>query len=260
MAHDVLLRMEGISKTFPGVKALDGVNLEVKAGTVHALMGENGAGKSTLMKCLFGIYNKDAGHIYLEGKEVDFKSSKEALDNGVAMVHQELNQALKRNVMDNIWLGRYPKIAGIMVDEHKMRKDTEAVFEELGINVDVRRIMGDMPVSQRQMVEIAKAVSYNSKVIVFDEPTSSLTEEEVEHLFEIINMLRDRGVGIIYISHKMAEIKRISDEITVMRDGQWVATRPAAELEMNDIIRLMVGRELTNQFPPKTNKIGKVKL
>ena len=260
MGHDVLLKMEGISKTFPGVKALDNVKLEVKAGTVHALMGENGAGKSTLMKCLFGMYVKDSGHIYLEGKEIDFKSSKEALDNGVAMVHQELNQALKRNVMDNIWLGRYPKIAGIMVDEHKMRQDTEAIFKELGIDVDVHRIMGDMPVSQRQMVEIAKAVSYNSKVIVFDEPTSSLTEEEVEHLFDIINMLRDRGVGIIYISHKMAEIKRISDEITIMRDGQWVATEPAANLEMNDIIRLMVGRELTNQFPPKTNKPGEVSL
>ena len=260
MAHDVLLRMEGISKRFPGVKALDNVNLEVKAGTVHALMGENGAGKSTLMKCLFGIYNKDAGHIYLDGKEIDFKSSKEALDNGVAMVHQELNQALKRNVVDNIWLGRYPKVAGLMVNEHKMRVDTEAIFKELGINVDLYRIMGDMPVYQRQMVEIAKAVSYNSKIIVFDEPTSSLTEEEVEHLFDIINMLRDRGVGIIYISHKMAEIKRISDEITVMRDGQWVATKPAAELEMNDIIRLMVGRELTNQFPEKTNVVKEVTL
>ena len=260
MAHDVLLRMEGISKRFPGVKALANVNLEVKAGTVHALMGENGAGKSTLMKCLFGIYNKDAGHIYLDGKEIDFKSSKEALDNGVAMVHQELNQALKRNVVDNIWLGRYPKVAGLMVNEHKMRVDTEAIFKELGINVDLYRIMGDMPVSQRQMVEIAKAVSYNSKIIVFDEPTSSLTEEEVEHLFDIINMLRDRGVGIIYISHKMAEIKRISDEITVMRDGQWVATKPAAELEMNDIIRLMVGRELTNQFPEKTNVVKEVTL
>ena len=260
MPKDVLLRMVDITKTFPGVKALDHVSLEVKAGTVHALMGENGAGKSTLMKCLFGIYNKDEGHIYLEGKEVNFKSSKEALDNGVAMVHQELNQALKRSVMDNIWLGRYPKMMGIAVNEKKMYKDTKAIFDELGIDVDPKRIMSTMPVSQRQMVEIAKAVSYNSKVIVFDEPTSSLTEEEVEHLFKIINMLRDRGVGIIYISHKMAEIKRISDEITVMRDGTWVATRPAAELEMGQIIKLMVGRELTNQFPPKTNKPGEVYL
>ena len=259
MGQDVLLQMEGICKSFPGVKALDNVSLTVHRGTVHALMGENGAGKSTLMKCLFGIYAKDSGHIYLDGKEIDFKSSREALDNGVAMVHQELNQALKRNVMDNIWLGRYPTTAGF-VKEKKMYNDTMAVFDELGIKVDPKRIMSTMPVSQRQMVEIAKAVSYNSKVIVFDEPTSSLTEEEVEHLFEIINMLRDRGVGIIYISHKMAEIKRISDYITVMRDGQWVATEKAEDLEMADIIRLMVGRELTNQFPPKTNVPGDVYL
>ena len=260
MEENVLLQMTDITKTFPGVKALDHVSLTVKRGTVHALMGENGAGKSTLMKCLFGIYAKDGGHIYLDGKEINFKSSKEALENGVAMVHQELNQALKRSVMDNLWLGRYPKVGGIMVNESKMYKDTLKVFDELGIKVDPHRIMSTMPVSQRQMVEIAKAVSYNSKVIVFDEPTSSLTEEEVEHLFKIINMLRDRGVAIIYISHKMAEIKRISDEITIMRDGTWVATRPAAELEMNDIIRLMVGRELGNQFPPKTNKPGEVYL
>ena len=261
MEQDILLQMVGISKSFPGVKALDNVSLNVHGGTVHALMGENGAGKSTLMKCLFGIYSKDSGHIYLEGKEIDFKSSREALDNGVAMVHQELNQALKRSVMDNIWLGRYPTVmGGLAVNEKKMYKDTMAVFEELDIKVDPYRIMCTMPDSQRQMVEIAKAVSYNSKVIVFDEPTSSLTEEEVEHLFKIINMLRDRGVGIIYISHKMAEIKRISDYITVMRDGQWIATERAADLEMNDIIRLMVGRELTNQFPPKTNVPGDVYL
>ncbi len=258
MEQTVLLRMTNITKSFPGVRALDKVSLEVKAGTVHALMGENGAGKSTLMKCLFGIYSKDSGHIYLEDREVDFSSSKEALANGVAMVHQELNQALKRTVMDNLWLGRYPKLAGFVVDEAKMYRDTTAIFEELGIHVDPKRIMSTMPVSQRQMVEIAKAVSYHSKVIVFDEPTSSLTEEEVEHLFQIIHMLRERGMGIIYISHKMAEIKRISDEITVMRDGRHVATRPAAELEMNDIIRLMVGRELGNQFPPKTNQPGEV--
>jgi len=256
MAQDILLKMMDITKTFPGVKALDHVSFSLEAGTVHALMGENGAGKSTLMKCLFGIYSKDSGTILLEGREIDFKSSKEALENGVAMVHQELNQALKRTVMDNIWLGRYPRKGGVMVDEKKMYNDTMAVFKELEIDVDPKRIMSTMPVSQRQMVEIAKAVSYNSKVIVFDEPTSSLTEEEVDHLFKIINMLRSRGVGIIYISHKMAEIKRISDTITIMRDGTHVVTKPAAELEMNDIIRLMVGRELTNQFPPKTNQVG----
>lgn len=260
MEHDVLLQMTDICKEFPGVKALDHVSLTVKRGTVHALMGENGAGKSTLMKCLFGMYAKNSGQIFLEGKEINFKNSKEALENGVAMVHQELNQALKRNVMDNLWLGRYPKIAGVMVNEKKIYDDTKAVFKELGIDVDPKRIMSTMPVSQRQMVEIAKAVSYNSKVIVFDEPTSSLTEQEVEHLFKIINMLRDRGCGIIYISHKMAEILRISDEVTIMRDGQYVATRPSSELTTDEIIRLMVGRELTNQFPPKTNTPGEIAL
>ena len=260
MEKDVLLQMTGICKEFPGVKALDQVSLTVKKGTVHALMGENGAGKSTLMKCLFGIYEKDSGTITLEGKEINFKNSKEALENGVAMVHQELNQALKRNVMDNIWLGRYPKIGGVMVNEKKIYQDTKKIFEELKIDVDPKRIMSTMPVSQRQMVEIAKAVSVHAKVIVFDEPTSSLTEQEVEHLFEIINMLREQGCGIIYISHKMAEIKRISDEITIMRDGTWIATEPADQLSMDDIIRLMVGRELTNQFPPKTNQPGDIAL
>ncbi len=260
MEHDVLLQMTGICKEFPGVKALDNVSLTVRRGTVHALMGENGAGKSTLMKCLFGMYNKDAGQIFLEGKEVNFANSKQALENGVAMVHQELNQALKRSVQDNLWLGRYPKIGGVMINEKKMYDDTMGLFKKLEITVDPRRIMSTMPVSQRQMVEIAKAVSFNSKIIVFDEPTSSLTEEEVEHLFKIINMLRDQGCGIIYISHKMAEILRISDDVTIMRDGQYVATKPAKELTMDEIIRLMVGRELGNQFPPKTNKPGDVAL
>ncbi len=258
----VLLRMENIEKSFPGVKALDNVSLTVKAGTVHALMGENGAGKSTLMKCLFGVYAKDSGKIYLEGKEINFKNSKEALENGVAMVHQELNQALKRNVMDNMWLGRFPTVAkGVPItSEQKMYKATKEIFEKLEINVDPKTVMSRMPVSQRQMVEIAKAVSYNSKVIVFDEPTSSLTEEEVEHLFKIINMLRDQGCGIIYISHKMAEILRISDEVTIMRDGKWIATEQAKNLTTDDIIKLMVGRELTNLYPPKTNEIGDVLL
>lgn len=258
MEHPVLLEMRGISKTFPGVKALDNVSLTVRAGTVHALMGENGAGKSTLMKCLFGIYNKDSGDITLDGKAVDFKSSKEALENGVAMVHQELNQALTRTVQDNLWLGRYPKVGGIMVSERIMAARTKEIFDTLEVSVNPKAIMSTLPVSQRQMVEIAKAVSYDSKIIVFDEPTSSLTETEVEHLFRIIDMLKNKGCGIIYISHKMDEILRISDDVTIMRDGTWVATRPARELTMDEIIRLMVGRELTNRFPPKTNTPGEV--
>ena len=258
MEQPALLEMRGITKEFPGVKALDGVNLTVRAGTVHALMGENGAGKSTLMKCLFGIYNRDGRSIKLDGKEVNFKSAKDALENGVAMVHQELNQALTRSVQDNLWLGRYPKVGGIMVSERIMAQRTKEIFEQLGVKVNPKTIMSTMPVSQRQMVEIAKAVSYDAKIVVFDEPTSSLTESEVEHLFRIINMLRDKGCGIIYISHKMEEILRISDEVTIMRDGTWVATRPAKELTMNEIIKLMVGRELTNRFPPKTNQPGEV--
>ena len=255
---DILLRMENIDKNFPGVKALDGVSLTVRKGTVHALMGENGAGKSTLMKCLFGVYSKDGGKIFLEGREVSFRNSKEALENGVAMVHQELNQALKRSVMENMWLGRFPKAADFLpfTSEKKMYEDTKKLLSELHINVDPKTVMAKMPVSQRQMAEIAKAVSYDSKIIVFDEPTSSLTETEVEHLFSIINMLRDRGCGIIYISHKMEEILRISDEVTVMRDGKHIATKSAKEITMDEIIRLMVGRELTNRYPEKVHEIG----
>ena len=261
-AEPVLLRMENIDKVFPGVKALDGVSLTVRAGTVHALMGENGAGKSTLMKCLFGKKKKDSGNIYLEGREINFKNSREALENGVAMVHQELNQALKRNVMDNMWLGRFPKVAKFLplTSERKMYAATKKIFDELEMNVNPKTVMSKMPVSQRQMVEIAKAVSYHSKIIVFDEPTSSLTEQEVEHLFKIINMLRDRGCGIIYISHKMEEILRISDEVTIMRDGKWIATKAAEDLTTDEIIRLMVGRELTNRYPPKEHQIGDVLL
>ncbi len=256
--NDILLSMENIEKSFPGVKALDNVSLTVRRGTVHALMGENGAGKSTLMKCLFGVYSKDSGKIFLDGKEVNFKNSKEALENGVAMVHQELNQALKRNVMDNMWLGRFPKVAEYLpvVSEKKMYDSTKKLLEYLNITVDPKTVMGTMSVSQRQMVEIAKAVSYDSQIIVFDEPTSSLNREEAEHLFEIINMLRDRGCGIIYISHKMEEILRISDEVTVMRDGKYIATVSAGEITINEIIRLMVGRELTNRYPPKKHETG----
>ncbi len=252
-----LLEMEGIVKQFPGVKALDGVQLKLRHGTVHALMGENGAGKSTLMKCLFGIYKKDEGTIKVEGEEVSFANPRNALDNGVAMVHQELNQVLRRNVMENVWLGRFPTKNGF-VDGRKMYRDTKEVFRELEIDVDPRTEIGKLSVSQRQMIEIAKAVSYNAKILVLDEPTSSLTENEVEHLFRIIEKLTAQGVGIIYISHKMDEILRISDEVTIMRDGQWVATRPADELTTDEIIRLMVNRSFEHRFPPKTNEPGDV--
>ena len=248
-----VLEMENISKEFPGVKALDNVQLKLRPGTVHALMGENGAGKSTLMKCLFGIYEKDSGKILLDGVEVNFKSTKEALENGVSMVHQELNQVLQRNVLDNIWLGRYP-MKKFFVDEKKMYNDTINIFKDLDIKVDPRKKVADLPIAERQMIEIAKAVSYKSKVIVMDEPTSSLTEKEVEHLFKIIKKLKESGVGIVYISHKMEEIKMISDEITILRDGKWISTNDASKITTEQIISMMVGRDLTERFPKKDNK------
>lgn len=247
-----LLEMIEVSKSFPGVKALDKVNLKIRPQTVHALMGENGAGKSTLMKCLFGIYSKDEGKIFLDGKEVNFISAKDALENGVSMVHQELNQVLQRTVMDNIWLGRYP-LKGIFVDHKKMYEDTKKIFKELEIDVDPKAKVSTLSVSQMQMVEIAKAFSYNSKIIVMDEPTSSLTEKEVGHLFKIIKKLTDRGCGVVYISHKMEEIKEICDDITILRDGQWVTTASLEGLSTDEIIGMMVGRSLTQRFPGKTN-------
>ena len=246
--------MENITKEFPGVKALDNVQLKLKPGTVHALMGENGAGKSTLMKCLFGIYEKDTGKILLDGVEVNFKSTKEALENGVSMVHQELNQVLQRNVLDNIWLGRYP-MKGFFVDEKKMYEDTINIFKDLDIKVDPRKKVADLPIAERQMIEIAKAVSYKSKVIVMDEPTSSLTEKEVDHLFRIINRLKESGVAIVYISHKMEEIKMISDEITILRDGKWISTNDVSKISTEQIISMMVGRDLTERFPKKDNTV-----
>lgn len=255
MEETILLEMRDIDKSFPGVKALDRAQLRLRAGTVHALMGENGAGKSTLMKCLFGVYIEDAGVITIDGAPVRFDSPRQALDNGVAMVHQELNQVLRRSVMENIWLGRFPKKNGL-IDHKKMYNDTKAIFEDLGINVDPKAQIGRLSVSQRQMVEIAKAASCRARIVVLDEPTSSLTETEVDHLFGIINKLKAEGVGVIYISHKMEEILKISDEVTIMRDGQWIATKDAKDLTTDEIIRLMVGRDLTNRFPPKTNVPG----
>ena len=260
MAKEALLQMENISKSFPGVKALDGVSLNVEAGSVHALMGENGAGKSTLMKCLFGVYARDSGRIFLDGREVDFGSSREALEHGVAMVHQELNQAERLTVAENMWLGRFPRALPHLpfISKKRMRRMTADIFAGLSINIDPDAPCGSLSVSQRQMLEIARAASYGARLIVFDEPTSSLSDSEVERLFSIIERLKNEGCGIIYISHKMAEILRICDTVTVMRDGRHIATRPAEELTTDEIIRLMVGRELTERYPPKVDTCGEV--
>lgn len=255
MENEYLLEMRDITKEFPGVKALNSVTLQVRPGTVHALMGENGAGKSTLMKCLFGIYTPDAGEMLLNGRKLELKSSKDALDQGISMIHQELHPVPHRSVAENVWLGRFPT-KGLLVDHKKMMRDTEALFQNLNMDINPKSLVGSLSVSKVQSIEIAKAVSFNAKVIVMDEPTSSLTGNEVEQLFRIIRDLRSRGVSIIYISHKMEEILRISDEVTIMRDGARIGTWPASQLTTDLIISRMVGRDLSQRFPPRTNVPG----
>lgn len=255
--HDYLLRIEGLCKSFSGIKVLDDVHMNVRPGSVHSLMGENGAGKSTMMKCLFGIYRQDSGRYFLEEEEFNFIDPKHALEHGVSMVHQELNQVTQRSISDNIWLGRYPK-RGPFVDEKAMYRASKELFARLGISLDPRLKLDTLSVSQRQMVEIAKAVSYEAKIIVLDEPTSSLTDNEVRMLFDIISVLRGQGVGIIYISHKMDEIFEVSDEVTVLRDGQYIGTESIENLSMEKIVNMMVGRDLSHRFPPKTNVPGEM--
>ncbi len=257
------LELKNVSKSFPGVKALDHVNLAVRPGTVHALMGENGAGKSTLMKCLFGIYHMDEGEIYLDGEKVTISNPDDAMKKGVAMVHQELQPVLARNIAENMYLGRFPvhKYGPLQVIDHKtMFEETEKWLKELGLDYNPKALLSSLSIGQMQMVEIAKAVSHEAKVIIFDEPTSSLSDKEVDFLFKVMNDLRDRGVSMIYISHKMDEIKRISDDITIMRDGTYIGTWKAAEMSTEDIITKMVGRELTQIYPDHDHEIGDVVL
>ena len=256
------LEMCGVCKSFPGVKALDHAHLRLRPGKVHALMGENGAGKSTLMKCMFGIYKMDEGEILYEGEKVTIKDPMEALKMGIAMVHQELQPIPARTIGENIFLGRYPmkKLMGFIpvVDHKKMYEDTEILLKKVHMNFDPHQQVGELSVSQMQSVEIAKAVSANCKVLILDEPTSSLTSNEVEALFRIIEDLKRDGVAIVYISHKMDEILRISDEVTIMRDGQYIGTWDAKELTTDFIISRMVGRDLTNLYPERHNVPGEV--
>ena len=258
---EYLLELKGVCKSFPGVKALDNVQLALRPGTVHALMGENGAGKSTLMKCLFGIYKMDAGEIYMNGQKIQVDDPDEAMKLGIAMVHQELQPVPARSVAENLFLGRFPvkKIGPIqMIDHKKMYEDTAYWLHEVKMDFNPKAMLGDLSIGQMQSVEIAKAVSHQAKVVIFDEPTSSLADNEVEALFRIMNDLRDKGVAMVYISHKMDEIKRIADDITIMRDGTYVGTWPASELTTDQIIAKMVGRELTNVYPERKTEPGDV--
>jgi methyl-galactoside transport system ATP-binding protein len=256
---DYILSIKDLDKSFPGVHALDKVSIDVRPGSVHALMGENGAGKSTLMKCLFGIYDPDSGEIILDGKKVHFDNSRQALDAGISMIHQELLPIPLRPAMENLWLGRFPQysIGPVkLIDHKKMYRDTVSLFESLNMDIDPKIWVRNLSASKIQSLEIAKAVSYKAKVIIMDEPTSSLTSHEVGQLFEIIRRLRDEGVAIIYISHKIEEILAISDEVSIMRDGKHVGTYKAQDLTTDQIIKYMVGRDLSHRFPPKDNVPG----
>ena len=261
MGNEYVMETRDIRKVFPGVVALDGISLKFRPGSVHALMGENGAGKSTLMKILSGMYKPTEGIVLYKGVETEFNAPIESIRLGIAMIHQELSPVPHRSVMENVWLGREPLIKGSpFVDHRKMHDDTKRLLDDLELSIDPRIEMAKLTVAKMQMVEIAKAVSYNADVVIMDEPTSSLTKGEVEHLFRIIRRLREQGKAIIYISHKMDEIFAISDEVSVLRDGNYVGTYPAAELNTDKLIALMVGRELNEMFPKVECPITDVKL
>ena len=253
---EYILEMIDVSKNFPGVQALKNVSFRLRPGTVHALMGENGAGKSTLMKCLIGLYQMNGGKVLLRGEEVHIKNPAEAAKAGIAMIHQELSTVNERSVAENLFLGRQPLKAGLFVDHKAMYKQARELLDGLGMPISPYEKMGNLTVAKMQMVEIAKAISYNSDVVIMDEPTSALTTKEVEQLFEIIASLKAKGVAIIYISHKMDEIFRISDDITVFRDGAMVGTGAAKDFDIQSLIKMMVGRDLDEMYPKIDCEIG----
>ena len=238
---ETILEMQGIQKYFSGVHALNGVNFDLKAGEVHALMGENGAGKSTLIKVLCGIHKRDGGSVTLFGKEVNFHNIAESQAAGISVIHQELNMMNHLTVAQNMFIGREPR-KGIMIDDNRMICEARMLFDKIGVKIDPTERLGDLTVGKQQMVEIAKAVSRDCKLLVLDEPTAALTQPEVEELFKIMNDLRDKGIGMIYVSHRMDEINRISDRVTVMRDGEYVGTVNTADVTKDDIVQMMVGR------------------
>ena len=259
MSSEYILEMKNISKSFPGVKALDNTSFKVRKGTVHALMGENGAGKSTLMKIAIGIYHADSGSIILDGEEINNHDIKTSISKGISMIHQELNPIPQMTVAENIFLGREPLKSFKFLDKKKMIRDTQELFNSLDIaNFDPRSKMAEFSIARKQMVEIVKAISYNSKLIIMDEPTSAITETEVEQLFKIVNALKAEGVSFVFITHKMDEVFKITDEVTVFRDGRNVGTELAKDLTRDKLIGMMVGREITHMFPKEETNIGDV--
>ena len=254
-----LFRMEGISKSFPGVKALDHVSLNVDKGEVLGLVGENGAGKSTLMKILSGVYRADEGEIFIEGQKVQIDSVAKAHELGVSIIMQELNMCGHLSVADNIFIGRAPK-KGMFIDDKRMHQEAKKILDDLGIDLDTYAMVGSLSIAKQQMVEIAKAISFNSRILVLDEPTATLTEREIDQLFEIIGRLKEKGVGMVYISHRMAELNRICERVTIIRDGQYIGTRNLSEITMDELVNMIVGRSLEDKYPKHKRTIGDIVL
>ncbi len=262
IVSDVLLQMEGIHKSFPGVLALNDVRFDVRAGEIHALLGENGAGKSTLMKILAGVYTKDGGTIQFQGRTVEIASPKAAQNLGIGIIHQELNLMQHLSAAQNIFIGREPRnLFGLFLDEKKLNERARELFDMLKLELDPQVRVMDLVVAKQQMIEIVKALSHNSQLLIMDEPTAALNDAEIEELFRIIRHLKSEGVGIVYISHRMDEIKKIADRVTVMRDGTYIDTVNAADVELEQIINMMVGRKLDEMArTPPAAKAGEVLL
>lgn len=257
MVNKELLEMIGISKVFSGTRALNKVNLKVHKGQVHALCGENGAGKSTLMKIIGGVHQPEEGEIFFEGKKVNFNNPKESQEAGIGLVHQELSLCPHMTVAENIYIGRLPKKKSTMVDYKSLYKKCQEVLDIFKVNFKPNQIVGTLNIAEQQIVEIAKAISLKCKVLILDEPTSSLTQPEAEVLFEIVEMLKNKGVSILYISHRMEEIFRICDKITILRDGEYIGTVKTADITENQIVNMMVGRNIENKYPSKSTDISK---
>jgi ABC-type sugar transport system ATPase subunit len=251
-----LLEMRDISKEFPGVKALDGVHFDLYAGEVHALLGENGAGKSTLIKVLGGIYQKDGGEIFIQGRPVEINSVNHARDLGISIIHQELVLVSSLNVAENIFLGREPKKKNGFVDFRLMKKRTEELLADLRLDIRADAVVSDLSLAQQQMVEIVKAISFRAKILVMDEPTSSISAKDADTLFEAITGLKKKGIGIIYISHRMSELQKIANRVTVMRDGKYIATKAVDSVSNDQLISLMVGRPMTNYYTRTHNNFS----
>jgi len=252
-----LLRMENITKSFPGVKALSNVSLDLNTGEVHALCGENGAGKSTLMKVLSGVYHAEEGEIFINGEKVMIENTRRAHELGISIIFQEFNLCGHLSVADNIWLDRQPK-NGPFVNDKQMFEKTKAILDDLGLTISPKALIRNLSVAEQQMVEIAKAISFNSRILVLDEPTAALTESEIDRLFSIIHKLKAKGVGMFYISHRLEELTRISDRVSVIRDGQYIGTRDYKDVTIDELVKMMVGRDLTDKFPLYQRKIGKL--